>query len=74
MIASPQEASDKKVKPTPTKAKKCKVVRYVPETGILGFYFDGVPCQMTVRKGLSIGRFITVKYEGDLKSGLKFRL
>ena len=54
--------------------KKCRVVNYVPGFGILGFDFDGVPCQIQVDKGLSIGNEVVVKYQGEIGKDIKFIL
>ena len=56
------------------KTKACPVVRYVPTYGILGFLFDGVPCQMVTDKNLDIFGTVNIKYMGSLKTGIKFKL
>ena len=61
----------KKKKP---KTKVCRVVNYVRTYGIVGFYFDGVPCQLMVKPGTQIGKTITVKYDGNIKTGIHFWL
>lgn len=65
--------------PAPTKKKRhktkvCPVARYVEAFGIVGFYFDGVPCQITVKPGTVIGKTVTIKYTGDIKTGISFWL
>lgn len=56
------------------KSKECPVVRYIPQNGILGFIFDGVPCQITTDKNKDIRGTVTVKYLGDIKNGIKFKI
>lgn len=58
------------------KGKACLVTRYIPQYGILGFMFDDIPCQMNVDNDLSIvaGATVTIRYQGDIKTGLKFKL
>ena len=58
------------------KEKACLVTRYIPQYGILGFMFDDIPCQMNVANDLSIadGATVTIHYQGDIKTGLKFKL
>lgn len=58
------------------KEKVCYVTRYISQYGILGFMFDGVPCQMSVAKDLPIinGSTVTIHYQGDIQTGLKFKL
>lgn len=72
-----KEAPTFKEKSTPSvewKTKECFVVRYIPQNGILGFIFDGVPCQITTDKNKDIRGTVTVKYLGDVKSGIKFKI
>ena len=49
-------------------------MRYVPTYGILGFLFDGVPCQIVTDKNLDIFGTVNIKYMGSLKTGIKFKL
>lgn len=56
------------------KTKECPVVRYIPQNGILGFIFNGVPCQITTDKNKDIRSTVTVKYLGDIKNGIKFKI
>lgn len=64
----------KEKKETEWKTKICPVVRYVPQNGILGFMFDDIPCQITVEKFLDIKGEISIKYRGDIKTGIEFRI
>lgn len=56
------------------KSKKCPVVNYIAKYGILGFMFDGIPCQINVAKNLNIHGTVDIKYCGDIKTGIKFKL
>lgn len=56
------------------KVKKCPVVNYVSAFGILGFTFDGVPCQLKIDKGLDIGSHVDIQYTGSIDKGIKFKL
>lgn len=55
------------------KEKICPVVNYIPKYGILGFVFDGVPCQINIAKNLKIYGTVNIKYCGDIKTGIKFK-
>lgn len=61
-------------KETEWKTKICPVVKYISQNGILGFMFDNIPCQMTVEKFLDIKGEISIKYRGDIKTGIEFRI
>ena len=54
--------------------KVCKVVRYDPNTGVLGFMFDDIPCQFNVPKGLKLGPEVTIKYTGTIDGHIEFSL
>lgn len=56
------------------KTKVCPVVNYIPQYGILGFLFDNAPCQINVAKNLNIHGTVDIKYCGDIKTGIKFKL
>lgn len=78
-VLVPDEATAENEQPAQTKKKKhktkvCPVARYVEAFGIVGFYFDGVPCQLTVEPGTVIGKTITVKYTGDINTSIHFWL
>ena len=60
--------------PVEWKSKICPVVSYIPQYGILGFTFDGVPCQITVGKNLDIRSEVNIRYLGDIKTGIEFKL
>lgn len=55
------------------KTKSCKVVKYIPEYGILGFMFDDIPCQINVPKYLKIYGTVNIKYYGEIGKGIKFK-
>ena len=76
--SSPKPTPDQEVnvvaeEPKQKKAK-VSVARYDSEHGILGFWFEGVPCQINVAKGLDIGKEVTVKYVGDIEDHIEFTL
>lgn len=54
--------------------KKCRVVNYVPSMGILGFDFDGIPCQISVGKNLDFGSEVVVKFRGEIGKDIIFSL
>ncbi len=56
------------------KSKVCRVINYIPSRGILGFDFDGVGCQISVKKNLNIGRTIEVQYMGEIGKDIKFKI
>ena len=56
------------------KSKVCRVVNYIPSHGILGFDFDGIGCQISVKKNLNIGRTIEVQYMGEIGKYIKFKI
>lgn len=56
------------------KSKVCRVVNYIPSHGILGFDFDGIGCQISVEKNLSIGQAIKVQYMGEIGKDIKFKI
>lgn len=55
------------------KIKPCRVVKYIPEYGILGFMFDDVPCQINISKNLKIYGTVNIKYCGEVGKGIKFK-
>lgn len=55
------------------KTKTCRVVKYIPEYGILGFIFDDVPCQINIPKNLKIYGMVNIKYCGEIGKGIKFK-
>lgn len=62
------------IKPQPEwKIKTCRVVKYVPEYGILGFMFDGIPCQINIPKNFKIYGTVNIKYCGEIDKGIKFK-
>lgn len=62
------------IKPqTEWKIKPCRVVKYIPEYGILGFMFDDVPCQINISKNLKIYGTVNIKYCGEVGKGIKFK-
>lgn len=62
------------VKAPKWKSKMCRVVNYIPSHGILGFDFDGVGCQIGVKKNLNIGQTIEVQYMGEIGKDIKFKI
>lgn len=56
------------------KIKECPVVKCVPELGILGFLFDGIPCQININKGINFIGNVRIKYIGDIKDKIQFKL
>lgn len=76
-VQNEQEVLPEEDKPVPAekfKSKECRVVRYVPRFGILGFDFDGVPCQITVKPYTDIGNTVTIRYKGNIKTGIEFKI
>ena len=55
------------------KIKSCRVIKYIPEYGILGFMFDDVPCQINISKNLKIYSTVNIKYCGEIGKGIKFK-
>ena len=55
------------------KIKICRVVKYVPEYGSLGFMFDDIPCQINIPKNLKIYGTVNIKYCGEIDKGIKFK-
>lgn len=56
------------------KSKVCRVINYIPSHGILGFDFDGIGCQISVKKNLNIGHTIEVQYMGEIGKDIKFKI
>ena len=56
------------------KLKVCRVINYIPSHGILGFDFDGIGCQISVKKNLNIGHTIEVQYMGEIGKDIKFKI
>lgn len=81
MGADSKKASLAKVETTePTEkapkwqTREVKVVHYAHTVGILGFEFDGVPCQITVKPGLNIGPTVKIRYRGEMGKNIVFSL
>lgn len=75
IVLTEEPVVEKSKTPAPKwKTKKCPVVNYVASFGILGFDFDGVPCQITVEKNLKIGPTVEIKYRGEIGKGITFSL
>lgn len=53
------------------KIKKCKVISYNKYSGVVGFYFDDLVCQMDGPKNANIRGFVNIEYSGSVKNGLK---
>lgn len=58
---------------TEWETKNCRVVKYVPKYGILGFMFDDIPCQINISKNLKIYGTVNIKYCGEIGKGIKFK-
>ena len=69
-----ENAAVEVVKTSKWKSKVCRVVNYIPSQGILGFDFDGVCCQINVKKNLNIGRTIKIQYMGEIGKDIKFKI
>lgn len=72
MGAKPENKA--KMKAPIWKHKICPVVNYSAEHGIVGFTFDGVPCQSKVGAKKPIGSTIEVKYIGTIGKDFKFTI
>ena len=71
----PVEAKPVEIVKSPKwKSKVCRVVNYIPSHGILGFDFDGIGCQIIVKKNLNIGRTIEIQYMGEIGKNIKFKI
>ena len=73
-ILTPAYKNKTEIKTQPEwKTKICRVVKYIPEYGILGFMFDDIPCQINTPKNLKIYGTVNIKYCGEISKGIKFK-
>lgn len=74
LIIEEPTVKEKKPAPPKFKTKSCPTIKYIPESGALSFWFDGVFCQFYADKHLDIGDTVLIKYKGELGKGIKFSL
>jgi len=56
------------------KTKTCRVINYIESHGLLGFDFDGINCQISIKPFTKIGNSVDIKYTGKIGKDIEFFL